>query len=383
MISWLAPIFVFGLVVFIHELGHFIAAKVFGVYAPRFALGFGPAIVKWRKGETEYRINWLPVGGYVRMASRMDETGSVLEGGAEEGADLPADADPNAMRPFGPKPIPERRWFESKPYIARLIIMLAGVTMNLALGWVINIGLAKGSSHDVTTVVDSVLTDHPAARAGVLVGDSIVAVNGHSVSSWDALLGMVSDSAGKPLDFTLSRNRTIVHLTVEPKLDTLVDEITGKKSITGKVGLVPRLSTHPLPWLGAVRYGTIETERMATLIFTSLGRLATRDIPVSDLGGPVMIAQQSVKAAQDGADSLFTLISLISINLAVFNLLPIPILDGGQIVIQTVEALLRRPLSDRAREYVAGLGLVLIALLFITVTFNDLKRLVVGLMGGH
>lgn len=383
MISWLAPIFVFGLVVFIHELGHFIAAKVFGVYAPRFALGFGPAIVKWRKGETEYRINWLPVGGYVRMASRMDETGSVLEGGAEEGADLPADADPNAMRPFGPKPIPERRWFESKPYIARLIIMLAGVTMNLALGWVINIGLAKGSSHDVTTVVDSVLTDHPAARAGVLVGDSIVAVNGHAVSSWDALLGMVSDSAGKPLDFTLSRNRTVVHLTVEPKLDTLVDEITGKKSITGKVGLVPRLSTHPLPWPGAVRYGTIETERMATLIFTSLGRLATRDIPVSDLGGPVMIAQQSVKAAQDGADSLFTLISLISINLAVFNLLPIPILDGGQIVIQTVEALLRRPLSDRAREYVAGLGLVLIALLFITVTFNDLKRLVVGLMGGH
>jgi regulator of sigma E protease len=125
MLSWLAPIIVFGLVVFVHELGHFLAAKATGVYAPRFSIGFGPALLKKRWGETEYVLAALPLGGYVRMASREDEATAFLEGGSENSATAAApkdDFDPNAMIPFGPKPIPESRWFESKPLVLRLVI---------------------------------------------------------------------------------------------------------------------------------------------------------------------------------------------------------------------------------------------------------------------
>ena len=125
MLSWLAPIIVFGLVVFVHELGHFIAAKLTGVYAPRFSIGFGPSLLKRRFGETEYVLAALPLGGYVRMASREDEATAFLEGGSENSAvsgSAKDGYDPEAMIPFGPKPIPESRWFESKPLAARLFI---------------------------------------------------------------------------------------------------------------------------------------------------------------------------------------------------------------------------------------------------------------------
>ena len=119
--SWLAPVLVFGLVVFVHELGHFLAAKALGVYAPRFSIGFGPALLRRRWGETEYRIGVLPLGGYVRMASRDDEATAFIEGGSEERGSSTAHADdPNAMMPFGPKPIPPDRWFESKPLPAMM-----------------------------------------------------------------------------------------------------------------------------------------------------------------------------------------------------------------------------------------------------------------------
>jgi regulator of sigma E protease len=164
MLSWLAPVLVFGLVVLVHELGHFIAAKWLGVYAPRFSIGFGPALWRRRFGETEYILAALPLGGFVRMASREDEATAFLEGGSEQqkvpavGASSsptitgehhaveakPKDWDPNAMIPFGPKPVPEDRWFESKPLWGRLIIMLAGVTMNAVLALVVSTGLFMG-----------------------------------------------------------------------------------------------------------------------------------------------------------------------------------------------------------------------------------------------
>src|SRR3954462_5339327 len=199
MLSWLAPIIVFGLVVFVHELGHFIAAKLTGVYAPRFSIGFGPSLLKKRFGETEYVLAALPLGGSVRMASREDEVTAFLEGGAENSATNPADPktgyDPNAMIPFGPKPIPESRWFESKPLPARLFIMLAGVTMNALLAYVIYVGLLVHSgAPTLVPVAASVLPGKPAATAGVQVGDSIVSVNGASLKDWEGLL----DQSGSP-----------------------------------------------------------------------------------------------------------------------------------------------------------------------------------------
>src|SRR6185437_15909901 len=170
VLSWVAPIIVFGLVVFVHELGHFIAAKLTGVYAPRFSIGFGPSLLKKRFGETEYVLAALPLGGYVRMASREDEATAFLEGGSENSAVTPGNPkygyDPNAMIPFGPKPIPESRWFESKSLPARLFIMLAGVTINALLAYGIYAGLLLHSGMPTPIPVAAAVTPgKPAAIA--------------------------------------------------------------------------------------------------------------------------------------------------------------------------------------------------------------------------
>jgi len=160
MLAYVAPIIVFGLVIFVHELGHFIAAKLVGVYAPRFSIGFGPALLRKRHGETEYVLAALPLGGYVRMASRHDAEAAFIEGGGEEsGALKPADPgyDPEAMIPFGPKPVPESRWFESKNLASRLFIMIAGVVMNILLAFVVltSLGMKYGE------VVIGVIIERP------------------------------------------------------------------------------------------------------------------------------------------------------------------------------------------------------------------------------
>lgn len=382
MLVWLAPVFVLGLVVFVHEFGHFLAAKAFGVYAPRFSIGFGPAIVKKRIGETEYRIGILPIGGYVRMASRLDETGATLEGGGElqpEGDNL----DPNELVPFGSKPVPENRWFESKSLTARLIIMLAGVTMNVLLGLVINVSLVKIYEHVPTTRLNDVVAGKAAAAGGLQKGDSIVSVNGTPVKAWEDFVAIIKNSSGKAVSIGVLRGTSPVLASVTPVADTVTDPNTGLTSREGRIGIAAGQSATSVGMGRAIVDGSKATVDMATLVFTSLRRIVTRKTSVSELGGPILIATTSVQAARQGGSVLFYLISLLSVNLAVFNLLPVPILDGGQIVVQVVEAVRGQPLSDRARENVARVGLALILTLFVMVTFNDIKRIIVGAVSGH
>lgn len=378
MLVWLAPVVVFGVLVFVHELGHFLAAKAAGVYTPRFSIGFGPAIARWRHGETEYRVGILPLGGYVRMASRLDEGAAGLEGGGEAAPRDGMAVDPEAMVPFGPRPVPAHRWFESKRLAARLGIMLAGVTMNFLLGWGIDVALARNSARALTTRVDQVLPGRPAAAAGLVRGDSLIAVNGRRITSWDTLLTTVGASAGVPLRFdVLSRTGVRRSVTITPVADSAA-AAPGDSAPPGRIGVAAVPDPRPAPWGTALRDGTRMAGGMAMLVFTSLRMIATREAAVSDLSGPVGIAQYSVQAARQGWQVVLYLLALLSINLAVFNLLPIPVLDGGQIAVQLIEAARGRPLTDRAREYVLWFGLALILLFFLTVTFNDLHRLAVG-----
>src|SRR5947209_6288076 len=231
--AFLAPIFVFGLVIFVHEFGHFLAAKAVGVYAPRFSIGFGPSIFKFRRGETEYILAWLPLGGYVRMASRHDAETAFLEGGSEEqGArsDHDADFDPNAMIPFGPKPVPEHRWFESKPLWARIFIMIAGVVMNTLLAIVVATALVARQGRDIvpTTVVGSVRAPKNApALAQLKSGDTIRAVNGTPVATWNDVQRRISESSDA-VALTTQRSRVRVPLGQPdgPTVDGVIDAIT-------------------------------------------------------------------------------------------------------------------------------------------------------------
>jgi regulator of sigma E protease len=385
MLAWVAPLFVFGIVVFVHELGHFIAAKAVGVYTPRFSIGFGKALLKKRWGETEYVLAALPLGGYVRMASKDDEATAFIEGGAEtvkpEAGTNVELMDPEAMMPFGPKPIPSDRWLESKPLWARLIILLAGVTMNIVLALVVTTGmLAHYGMPYVSTTADSLVAGKPAALAGLRAGDSIVAINGTPVESWDSLVARISGSAGREITFDVVRGNQRMGIAVTPLTDTATSPVTYKIERVGRIGIVPRQGSHPVGIGEAARRGWGITWGMAGSVIQTLKGLASRRVSTSELGGPIMIATASVQAARGGLQNLLVLITLISVNLAVFNLLPIPILDGGQILVSLLEAAKGSAFSARTRDYILRAGLAAVLLLFALVTYNDLRRLLVSLL---
>jgi regulator of sigma E protease len=464
MLALLAPILVFGLVIFIHELGHFLAAKSVGVYAPRFSIGFGPALWRRRRGETEYVLAAFPLGGYVRMASRHDEATAFMEGGSEEAtkrAEDDPDFDPNAMIPFGPKPVPEDRWFESKPLWARFYILIAGVTMNLLLGLVIAIGLAAHfgtpvipqraigavrpingkawlegirvgdtlvsvngqavrswtnaisrvatskesvtlttnratvtvplavggapTAEDVVGAIDyelppilgELLPGEAGTKAGLKAGDTVVAINGEAISKWAQMVAVVARSAGKNVKFDVARADGRHALEVVPRAMDGVDPVTGERGKVGKLGAYPSdISTRePATAMESITRGSRAAWFMGTSIIGTVRDLVTRKTSMDQLGGPIAITRASVQAARSGIENLWYLIALLSINVAVLNLLPIPILDGGQILINILESARGTPFTLRTREYILRGGLFFILILFVFVMFNDVKAL--------
>jgi regulator of sigma E protease len=463
-LPWLGPLIVFGLVVFVHELGHFIAAKAFRVYAPRFSIGFGPALWRKRWGETEYVLAALPLGGYVRMASRDDATASSLEGGNESESLAPEDPryDPAALMPFGPHPVPAERTFESKPLWQRLIIMVAGVTMNIVLAIVVMTAIAQVSGRSilqtrvvgrvdapewapqlakaiapgdtivsvsgkpvatwndinealVTTpdttvtiatnratvsvaagpeagrrrmellnallpwyppVAGMVVPGKPAAIAGLRSGDTLVSIDATPIRNFGDLIGVVSPAAGKPLLFTIRRGAETKTLTIVPD-SQLADAKDSVKRYVGKVGVgqVDVTVHEAIGFTEAASLGWGMTWDNVALVGSFLKQLVSGQASMRDMGGPIAITQASVEAARGGAIRLFGLLAFLSVNLAVMNLLPIPILDGGQIVMNVAESIKGRPFSLRTKENFARVGLLAIALLFVVVMFNDVRRI--------
>jgi regulator of sigma E protease len=403
MLAWLAPVLVFGLVIFVHELGHFLAAKAVGVYAPRFSIGFGPALWKRRWGETEYVLAALPLGGYVRMASREDETMALIEGGGEKAPDdgedpstvggsgsarigeehmsegmRPEDWDPEAMVPFGPRPVPEERYFESRSLPARLLILIAGVAMNVALGLVVFSGTyAWYGAPYRPAVIDSVLADMPAARAGLQKGDSVLRVDGLPVRTFEDLVNAVGPAAGREITLDVIRDGTEVAIRVAPEPTEVTNPLTGEGRLEGRIGAVPtdHIGRDPIPVGQAVSMGWQRTWESAGAVVTILRRMVTGRESMENLGGPVAIAQISVAAARTGIENLLVLVGFLSVNIGIFNLLPIPILDGGQIIINVLEAAKGSKFSARTREYVFRAGLALILALFVFVMFNDVRNM--------
>ncbi len=385
---YVAPLFVFGLVVFVHELGHFLAAKLTGVYAPVFSLGWGRRIFGVRRGETDYRVSLVPLGGYVRMATKDDDSMAGIEGGADRGtfdppAERPAEIDPalwdpQGMAPFGPKAVPPSRWIESKSVPARVFILMAGVIMNVLLTLAVSSGIfyAYGTAYR-PAVIDSVLTGAPAAAAGLAGGDRIVAINGKPIHAWEDVLDRVSPITSGVLTFEVERNGTRLSKTVSPVAAEVLDPATGKKRTVGRIGIQVRDTTahDDVGVLEAMSNGGIATWRIAKSVFDVLGGLTAGTVSRKDLGGPIAIARVSVQAARNGAENLWTLIAVLSLNIAILNLVPIPVLDGGQILIVIAEAVKGSAFSGRTREAFARVGVLAVLALIVLVTFNDIRSL--------
>jgi regulator of sigma E protease len=391
--SFAAPLFVFGVVVFVHELGHFLAAKAVGVYAPIFSLGWGRRLVGVKRGETDYRLSIFPLGGFVRMASREDESMAGIEGGghmdleegsrdarlAEDKAAAGALWDEQAMVPFGPRPVPKERWLESQPILARLFIMSAGVIANILLAIVVSSGVyvQYGRSY-VPAVVDSVVTGGPAAQAGLLAGDTITRVDGAAIASWSEVLDRVSAVTTGSIAVEVGRSDGRREFTLEPTVADGVNPTTGAPRKVGRIGIAVRneVVREDVGVGEALVAGLQTTWRMTTSVVDVLTGLFSREVAMSNLGGPIEIARTSVAAAKGGAEMLWSLIAFLSLNIAIVNLVPIPVLDGGQMLVTIAEGIKGQALSMRTREWLARVGVFSVLLLIVLVTFNDIKRLV-------
>ena len=385
---YIAPLLVFGLVVFVHELGHFIAAKLTGVYAPVFSLGWGNRLFGMRRGETDYRVSLIPLGGYVRMASQDDESMRGIEGGSDRGSlgaaiERPADVSPalwdvQSMAPFGPQAVPADRWVENKSTSARVFILSAGVIMNILLTLVVSTGIYyRAGKTYVPAVIDSVVPGAPAAMAGLTGGDRIVGINGHSIRAWDEVLDEVAPITTGSLSVEIQRGDRRFTKEITPQSAEIDDPVTGAKKTVGRIGIQVRASTvnEKLSLVGAMTAGGDATWRMAKSVAAVLGGLATGQVSAKNLGGPIQIARTSVQAAKGGPETLWSLIAFLSLNIAILNLVPIPVLDGGQILIVLAERVKGSAFSGRVREGFARVGVFAVLALIVLVTFNDLRNL--------
>jgi regulator of sigma E protease len=448
-------IVVLGVLIFVHELGHFLVAKAVGVQVLRFSLGFGRPLVQFRRGETEYWISWIPLGGYVKMAGLEDEgVAGELEGGKSA------------------VPVDPARAFDKQPLWARMAVILAGVTMNVLLAFAIYAGMGAivGVPRLAATQIDSVTTrllpegagalgtlahgdrivridgdtvrtwdqivdrllapgeetqvevarpgveggpatpvvvrfaprdstarmrvaralvpllparigivypGQPAARAGLQSGDLIVRAGGDTVRSWNDMLRTIWNSPGRQLLVAALRGDSVVTVTVVPESQTETDTASPRPKTYGLIGaLQDQPTVRERVSLGsAIGIGAAQTVGQVGAVVLSVKRLVMRQASVREVGGPILIAQMSGQVARLGLDWFLNFLAFFSVSLAVLNLLPIPVLDGGQAVFLIAEAVLRRPLSLQLRMRLTQVGFVVILGIMALALINDVLRI--------
>lgn len=390
-----------GFLILAHEFGHFIVAKATGMRVEEFSLGFGRYLVSKRIGETIYGISALPLGGYVRVTGmHREEFAARVAEAREEAAERRAftedwEADDELEEPArpaagrrpqdpedrlaGPRALsaeeiaatPLERRYYSHPFWHKLLFIVAGVAMNVIVAFLLFYGVGWSQGENlVSTVVESVETATPAQAAGVRVGDRIVSVAGAAVDDWEEVRTQILTHPGERVVITVERDGQ----TVDLQADVMTQE-----DGTGFLGVQPGVEHRDLGPLSAFGYAARTTGDMVVLIIKSIGMMFTGDVPVTGsqgLAGPVGIIQLSTQAVEGGY--YLMLLALISINLAILNMIPLLPLDGGHVLFSIIERVRGKSVSLRTFERVSMVGLVLFVLLFIVATTNDFGRLFGG-----
>ncbi|MGE4352382.1 MAG: RIP metalloprotease RseP [Bdellovibrionales bacterium] len=351
---------VLGIVVFVHEFGHFWVARRCGVKVETFSIGFGPEICAWHdRHGTRWRLAWLPLGGYVKMFG---------------------DADPSS---FGPgEAAPEMTTEEKKvAFFAqnvrkRFAIVAAGPGFNYGFAILVLAVLFMINGQPFTsTLVSTVMEDSAAKEAGFLVGDKILSVDGDTIESFEKLQQVIALNTGTLLQIKVERDGQQIDLPVTPRVIKMTDRLGGEHTI-GRLGLASseRVFRDLGPW-GAIRESVLETWHITTGTLKGVGQMILGVRSADELGGPLRIAEMSGKVAQDGVFALVWFIVIISINLGLINLFPIPLLDGGHLLFYLLEGLRGRPVSERIQEYGARAGALMVLSLMVFATWNDLVHL--------
>jgi regulator of sigma E protease len=350
-ISILSFIIVLGVLIFFHELGHFLMARLFGVGVEKFSLGFGPRLLGKKIGITDYRLSAIPLGGYVKMV----------------GEEPDAEVDPADMHLS----------FTHKHVFKRICIVAAGPVFNLLLAVLIFFGIFLISGTFILKPsIGAVMDGSPAYAAGLKAGDLIVAIDNSPIGAWDDMTKIINDSKGKQLSVVIRRDAGEFTLTVTPK-QSATQNIFGEDIKRYMIGITFSGETYPKPLnpLQALGESLVQTSRIIELMVVIISKLITADISPDTIGGPLMIAKMAGDQAKAGIGHLIWFIALISINLAIINLLPIPVLDGGHLLFFLLEAIKGRPVSIKVREVAQQIGLFILLLLIILVFYNDISKL--------
>lgn len=335
MATFWASVFVFAILIFFHELGHFAVAKAVGIKVHEFSLGFGPKLFGHKRGGTDYNVRLLPLGGFVRMAG-MDPEEDVEEG----------------------------KGFNDKTVLQRMAVITAGPLMNFFLAAVLMaiIFMLQGMPVQGTTVA-SVLPGQPAEQAGIKSGDQIYSIDGKKVTNWEEIITSISNRPGQPTGVVIIRDNQKIELTVTPVMGEEGRAIIG-------ISRVQKLNP-----LAAFSSGVELTFKVTVIILEFVGKMITGQAP-ADLGGPVRMVWEIDRAVDTGFYYLLQLAAFLSINLGLFNLFPIPALDGSRIMFLGLEGLRGRPVDPAKENFIHMIGFGLLLMLIVVITYNDILQLI-------
>ncbi|MBP9837486.1 MAG: site-2 protease family protein [Proteobacteria bacterium] len=370
--KFIVPLLVLGVLVLVHEFGHFIVAKWRKVGVLKFAVGFGPAILKFRKGETDYQIGIIPLGGFVRMVGDMpdpitgtqehDEKVRMLESVSPEEKALLED---------------KSRWFIEKKVWERAAIVFAGPFFNLIMAIltvIFCVNLYGEPIPDDSATLGNVMIDSPGEQAGLKKGDLIKKIGDKEISSWSELAKTIHDGDGNTIRLLVTRDNAELTIDAQPKAKT-VSTITGEKKTYYMLGISPsdKIFHKDSDFINAIKIGFIWTLDKALLSYEGIWGMIGGKISTDEIAGPIYILQTTGHKAEQSFEQLLYLTAILNVSLAVLNLLPIPILDGGHLFFYLLE-LIGIHLSVRKKEIAQNVGLVLLLSLMVFAVKNDLTR---------
>lgn len=339
--------------IFIHELGHFILAKLTRVKVLKFSLGFGPRLIGRKIGETDYIISAIPFGGYVKML------------GEEPGEEL--------------KEENKARSFKHQPVLKRMGIVFAGPVFNILFAFFLLSVIYGVGMPVLIPEVGKVVPNSPSEKAGIMKGDKIFGINNVEIKRWDELSNIIHNSAGKKITLKIRRAEEVLTVEIIPE-KKVVKNIFGEEKEIGLIGIGPSgqsvLKRESL--INAVMRAFQKTWEIIVVTVIAVVKLIQRVIPANTIGGPILILQMAGKQASAGLLDFFIFMAIISVNLGILNLLPIPVLDGGHILFLSIEGIRKKPLRENTLMIAQKVGLLIIIAIMTFALYNDLIRLIIG-----
>lgn len=350
MISLVSVIILLGVLIFVHELGHFLAARMGGVGVLKFSLGFGPKIIGKKIGETEYVLSWIPLGGFVKLLGESDN------------------------EPLSPED--EKRSFLKQPVWKRMLIIFAGPAFNFLLAVFIFIIVFMYGVPNLTTDIGEVQKESAAYNAGIISGDKIIAIDGKAINRWDNLKPVVAEGKGKEVEIVVERGTGKKHFLIKPRLSKSKN-VFGEEISTYLLGISPAgkvILERKNPWEASIA-ACEKTWEISKLTVVAIIKMIEGTISPRTLGGPIFIAQVAGAQVKEGIIPFILFMALLSINLGVINLFPIPVLDGGHILFYAIELVTRREVSVKVKEIAQQVGFAILIMLMIFVIMIDIERM--------